>query len=79
MSSYSGKRTDWSSHYIGKQSEWAPCTANSPSFQLPYIRVSRRIMGDPNLVLSLDDVDVHVQKFMRAGYSEHRIFVHCGV
>jgi hypothetical protein len=35
--------------------------------------------SDPYLVLSFDDVDVDIQRFMRAGYSEHRIFFHRGV
>ena len=36
-------------------------------------------MRYPLLVLSSNDLDVLIQAGMRAGYSEHRILIHCDV
>jgi len=67
---------------IGKQDERASITLARPS-QLTFRSVYNIFLMHPraaHVILSLDDVDAPVvEEFMRAGYSEHHIFVHLTV
>jgi hypothetical protein len=62
-----------------KLSGKTPCRAKQAYLQFPYITSSFCMPRCPYTILSRNDVGVLVQGFLRAGYSEHRIFVHRGV
>jgi len=61
---------------VNKVSENTSCMAQPAYLQLPYITFSFCMSRRPYLILSRNYVDVHVQEFLRAGYSEHRILFH---